>query len=259
MSGIGPPSYYDPNPGNLYASQEHHADQRLFEHGVSEYDRQQYANQIGGMHAEAQRRDAELAQRLADQQRRHAAGEYGSATAPSSAASFRPTPVRQPLADVPKAVYQPPPHAVYRPEPGKRVRSVIVVVALIVLAIVGLAWAINTAYRHATRDVTLTEMGIQDQSKASWSWDNGTAVEYGFHVVTFYLNTENTSDEERKVKFCSRKEPGTTDNCYSYKVAPHSTWKQKVTMKHARFGLDEQNTIGPDARIVKIDGYHVRA
>jgi hypothetical protein len=135
-----------------------------------------------------------------------------------------------------------------------------VVIFLLLLAglLAGLIAAGNAVYRQVTREVTLAEMGIEDKSSASWSYDNGSAVTYGFHVVTFSINTTNSSEEVRKARFCARKESG-TDNCLHYKVGPHSTAKFQMTMDHARFGNEDKAITGPKARIVEIDGFHVRS
>jgi type II secretory pathway component PulK len=95
--------------------------------------------------------------------------------------------------------------------PEKSRTGVVVVICLLVLAVIAVVAAAGVStYRHFIREVTLAQMGIQDKSYATWSED--PAATLLAHVVTFNINRTNSSNEERKVRFCARKEPGTTDN-----------------------------------------------
>jgi hypothetical protein len=137
--------------------------------------------------------------------------------------------------------------------PEKSRTGVVVVICLLVLAI--LVAIIFAAYRHFTKVVTLEEMGIQDKTYATWSRDPNSIM---FYDVIFNVNTTNSSEEDRKVKFCTRKEPGTKDHCFTYHVEARSTAKFRV-LRPGLYDVDDQNTAGPDQKVVKIDGLKVRA
>jgi hypothetical protein len=294
MSGTGPPSYYDPNPGDLYASQEHHANRRLYEHGASEYDRQQAANRIGGMHALAQELDNQQAvYRLEMQQRAYqglppfpsapvtpmAAPLPGAVTEPIIFPGFngefprraldavafeallqhetrvqsrpapapKPTPMRQPQAAAPVAAYEP--KTVYEPKPMVSRRVAVIAVAVVVLAIIGL-------YQLFSYDITLSEMGISDKTKVTWSQETDS---YGntYRVTSFDVHTTNDSSEEREVKFCAREHSNSKDTCVTYTVRP-GRYTYGVMTRKTKLGREDEAPIGSNARIVEIDGHNVR-
>jgi hypothetical protein len=240
-----PGSYYDPNPGNRRASQEFHDRSYLFDHGMSQPDMDRHA-QMGDLHAQRMRQQQAEEVHIQDAARRGyyaASSPAGYATSygavwPQPGAYTSVSPTATPVAAVPT-----------------RSRTVMaVLICVVVLAVLGAI--VSAAYQHFTREVTLAQMGIQDKSYVTWSEDP-TATLLS-HVVTFNIYTTNSSDEERKVRFCARKEPGTTDNCFTYKLKPHTTVKGVVS-KTAQYAVDEQNTTGLNEKVVKVDGFKVRA
>ena len=140
--------------------------------------------------------------------------------------------------------------------PEKSRSGLVGAICLVLLLLAGVAVAGNV-YHHATKEVTLAEMGIEDKSYASWSIGDSASIQPW--SITINVHTINNSDEERKIKFCARKDKGWTDNCYTYNVPPHRTMRGPVTIRHASHGLDDQNITGTNARVVKVDGFKVRA
>jgi hypothetical protein len=238
-----------PNPYYSSGARDHAAQEYLYHRGATQQEREQYARQPGGVQGEHQRRvDEEFYQQ--EQSRR----AWEAANSPAgSAGSYRVGPFvpSQPLY---QASVTPTTNTVAagrtRPRTG-----MVVVICLVVLALLGAA--VFAVYKHATKTVTLAQMGVQDRTYVTWSIETDPSG-YPSHVVNFNVSTANDSDQVRKVRFCARKEPGTTDNCLHYKVGPHGTSQFVITQIHARYGLDEKNTIGADARIVEIDGFDVR-
>jgi hypothetical protein len=245
MSHMGPPPpYFNRDPGN----EEYYAQDYFSSHGMPQYQQDMYARQPGGLAAEYQRRAEAEAQHILNPYHRL----YGSASSSvGSARSNRVWPYRPP-----EPRYQPsvtPPRISPAARPTKSRAGLVVAVCLVVLVIVAVVSVAD--YLHGTKTVTLEEMGIQDKTYATWSQDLNSLV---FKDVTFNINTTNSSDEDRKVKFCARKEPGMKDICLTHRVKAHSTVKGPVSKSYL-YDADEQNTNGPDQKVVKVDGFKVRA
>jgi hypothetical protein len=156
--------------------------------------------------------------------------------------------------------------ASYRPQPsGAAVRSsyhapagssstypvVVAVIVLVVLAI--LALLVNAAFKRLI-PVTPSGMGIQTSSAVTWT----PVPEFSstFHYVDFRIQTTNSSDEERKVKYCARKFADAPDVCVTYKVSPRST-KEVIERRALQLERDNDVLDGPTKRVVRIDGRHV--
>jgi Tfp pilus assembly protein PilE len=138
-------------------------------------------------------------------------------------------------------------------ETAKSRTGMVLIICLVVLGV--LAAIVFAAYRHYTKLVTLDEMGISDKTYATWYQAPDAIV---FQDVTFHVNTINSSPEDRKIKFCARREPGTKDICTTYEVRAHSTRKVRILMPYL-YSIDHKNTTGPDQKVVKVDGFKVRA
>ena len=97
-------------------------------------------------------------------------------------------------------------------------------------------------------------MGIQTRSAVTWS----QVPEYGskFHFVEFRIETTNSSDEQRKVKYCARKYSDAPDVCITYKAPPHST-TEVIETRAVQMERDNDVLDGPNKRVVKVDGFYV--
>jgi hypothetical protein len=138
------------------------------------------------------------------------------------------------------------------PPPKKPRADVVIVVSLILL--VALYAIGNALHRHViNQEVTLAEMGIEDETKVTWTYEPDPFR----NLVIFDVSTTNTSPHSRQVEFCARSMPGTFIDCITYKVAPHSTVKRTETLQ-ASFAPDDNRAAAAESKVFKVDGHPVR-